>query len=526
MSGSITIDIPIIIDTSAEVIVFNEDIDISDANFIFAPITGTNIDVSNLSNGLYYKDDNDGPEDRLFRIDTTNITEFAREVENNIFTPSQTYTLVGSTSTVYTPRNGTYVSDIAEHFVQYMASILFGHPLAQAPIKNEQAIENQIFSADFSGQIFNDFFADVSENDGVTDLSGVASKNGLILAIFEQIIANAPSRIGSSDLSFVPFPLYAGDNLRFLVRIRGTLTSDTSVYAGGGGFVGNVGDIELVFNHLIDPSNGNPTYSYRPLYKEGSDIIVKPKVWVITFDLSGTNVLGYQINNNVYTGIGTDLKFQVIGNQLHLDTSDPSFLPPGVEHFVFLRDISNYSLSLTDASYVSNVDVTYFDGGSEIDYSGTFIINARDNTLNDSSLVELHFDPSLVDIFDISNGVGDVDISRVYLVDNYRYTLRNGLYDLSSNETTISDLSDIFVDGPFIDFSNTALKGVEDPFILIYNSTQSTTTEAHYDGSYSLTYYSINADSSGTVTLNGNIMNVITSGGPAIDTDMSINYNT
>lgn len=514
--SNITLDIPIIVDTSGDVQIFSEDLDISDANFIFAPIEETNIDASNLSNSLFYIDDNTGTEDNLFKVDVDNLKLFAHQVHEELFKTTQKYTLVGSTHTSYAPRNSTYSSGISEHFIQYIASVLFGHPLAQAPINNEQTIKTQIESADISNQIYNDFFKDISENDGTSDTSGNASQNGIILSLFEQIILQAASRIGFNDSSFNAFPIKKGDTIRFLVRIEGKISSDTSKYSGGG-FTGQIQDLKYVYSHLIDPDTGNSLYHYRPLYVDpvNGDLRVKSKIWVVSFTLGGTPYPYYVLPTNTYTAIGTPLYFNVFGNKVYVDTSNTAYYPPGTEFMMYRRDISeNYTLSETDASYISYVDTTYTDSGTgeEVDFSGTYIFNVSDetvNTGNDISLVKMVLDDSLNELYN------QPTLKTVYLTTGRRFTVQTGTYDV-----TDFDVGDALIfDGIYCDISNTDYNTSGKQ--LIYNDASSSTTEAYYiDRTRTYTVIATSTDTE-NITINGAIMNIITNTSITTDTDIS-----
>lgn len=511
---SITLDIPIIIDTSGDVQIFSEDLDISDANFIFASVSNTSIDASNLANSLFFIDDNTGSENKLFKIDVDNMKTFATQVREELFDKNHKFTLVGSTHTAYAPRNSTYSSGIAEHFIQYIASVLFGHPLAQAPINNEQSIKTQIESADISNQIYTDFFVDISENDGVSDSSGNESVNGIIQSLFEQIIVSAASRIYTGDASFNSFPIKVGDTIRFLLRIQGKISSDTSKYSGGG-FVGSIQDLNTVYSHLIDPDTGNSMYSYRPLYTDADgNLCIKSKIWVISFELGGTPYPYYTLPTNTYTAIGTPLYYNVFGNKVYVDTSDTNYYPNdgnGVEFMMFRRDISeNYALSETDASYISYVNTTYVDGGIETDFSGTYIFNVSDETLNagnDISLVKMSLDACLNEVY---NNPTD---QTLYLTTGRRFTILSGTYDISNNTDLSAD--QIVIDGPNMDITSTNITGTN----LIYNDLSSSTTEAYYKDTGNV-YVAI-AKNDGNINLNGSIMDTILGTPNNLATDIS-----
>lgn len=194
-------------------------------------------DISGFSiieaiNTFKYKDTNEGPAPLLkFKEfnQSTNPNGITKERLHDIITKS-----ILKTSEKY--RNGTQFpndSDLAHHIIQWIASTLFGHPLAQAPITNENQIVNDISNGETDGQtnieanrlghqLYNAFI----ENDA-NNLQGTTS-NLLLISIFEQMINEGrfdlnnqgePPPPQPDTEGFVPFPFKTGDRLSFLVDI-------------------------------------------------------------------------------------------------------------------------------------------------------------------------------------------------------------------------------------------------------------------------------------------------------------------
>lgn len=470
MATPIVIDIPLVVDASANVTILASDVDISAANFVFNSFSA-NIDASGLSNALFYSDDNTGGGLNLFRFDEDNLAYFATQVRDALVAPGSEadLTLIGSTDTQYTPTNGVYTGSLGEHFIQYVAAKMFGHPLAQAPINNEDDIRSDIHSADVSLQLYNQIEADLNGHTGAEEVQ--ASVNGLVLSIFETLVA--AGRITGNDLSFNPFPFVAGDVLRFIIRMQGQIESGGGTYTDPcGNFVPNIPNLSNIFNYLIDPDYGVTTgaFSHRPLYKVGTDVFVKPKNWVVALEMNGAGYPFYVIPVNQYSAAGTPLLFTAVGNRLIVDASS-AYFPPGVDNFVFRRDISNlWPLSETDASYVAAIDA--FDDDLN-PYSETYIFNAREagDLVADVSAVRLTLDASLSNLWQFYNTDHTAYVGSLELIPGYRPTVPNGHYSILDNADGIVSMME--VSGVDIDVS-----GLPGPFV--YSDVCSNTTNARY----------------------------------------------
>jgi hypothetical protein len=451
MATPIVIDIPLVVDASANVTILASDVDISAANFVFNSIS-TSIDASGLSNALFYSDDNTGGGLNLFRFDEDNLAYFATQVQDALVAAGSEadLTLIGSTDTQYTPTNGVYTGSLGEHFIQYVAAKMFGHPLAQAPINNEDDIRSDIHSADVSLQLYTQIETDLNGHTGAEEVQ--ASVNGLVLSIFETLVA--AGRITGSDLSFNPLPFVQGDVLRFIIRMQGQIESGGGTYTDPcGNFVPNIPNLSNIFNYLIDPDYGVSTgaFSHRPLYKVGTDVFVKPKNWVVALEMNGVGYPYYVIPVNQYTAAGTPLQFTAVGNRLIVDASS-AYFPPGVDSFVFRRDISNlWPLSETDASYVAAVDA--FDDDL-LPYSETYIFNAREaaNLVEDVSAVRLALDASLSNLWQLYNTDHTAYVDSLDLVPGYSFTVPNGRHSVL--DATDARIAIIDVSGAIIILNN------------------------------------------------------------------------
>lgn len=565
MSDNITLDIPIVIDTSGDITIFADNIDISDANFVFNVID-TSINAETLSNALFYTDDNTGDENNLFKVDPDNIQTFSQEVKNVLLSNVTNFTLVGSTDTVYAPRNNTYAGSLGEHFIQYIASILFGHPLAQAPINNENDIRTQIQSADADIQLYNDFLNDVSFNDGNDNNNPQQSVNGIIMAMFEQLIQYGSSRFETNDSTFIQFPIYSGDVIRFIVRMQGKISSDTSSLnnnTSDTNFVRTAIDLQKVYSYLIDknyninnPDDASNLYNHRPLYVKtdasgNQSLYFKPKNWIISFKLGGSDIRNYFVSSNTYTALGTSAKFQFIGNKSYLDSPDPSLYPLRSGFLSFKRDISN--ATTINASYIANVDVVAYVNNDPFVLSETYDFNAQNYSTgnNDASYVELSLGDTTRDLFKLYDRSHDVYRTDMLLVSGNKQSIRNGRYTVSygtsshlivDNNTiqfytdkTAANLNDTFIfDGSnSTDISGKYINITTSDVLIAYDSSNIEINSVSYpitpfvylnDGNYSIAnsnFSSTNID----LSANGDKIQLYHSNVTAIDNPFILTYN-
>lgn len=216
--------IPVMLDYSANAIIYGETVPDLSFNYGFSDVTGV-ISVGQIRNTFKYKDTDVDASGPLLKYDTT--TGLANTAWHDL--------LINPPLTVTTPyRNAdaTPTNDISlgEHVIQWIASTLFGHPLAQAPISNDDAIKatvNDKTTNDYMGkQLYDALTADgagaATESDGSTN-------NVVLLSMFEQLV-NAGRYTDGSGLDgsgnaeadtagYVGFPYVEGDRISFLVRI-------------------------------------------------------------------------------------------------------------------------------------------------------------------------------------------------------------------------------------------------------------------------------------------------------------------
>jgi hypothetical protein len=150
------------------------------------------------------------------------------------------YTQFSKVGSSFTPQN----SSICNHFLQYVASLLFGHPQAQAPIKNDSAILSDLSGDDLGRQ----FITELSNNHVVRH------------SMLEQLI-DAEVSIERFDYShndtYHSYPFLDGDKIVFRVKMQGNLFVDAISSLGASTTV-QQSTITALFSNItgIDAQNG------------------------------------------------------------------------------------------------------------------------------------------------------------------------------------------------------------------------------------------------------------------------------
>jgi alpha-tubulin suppressor-like RCC1 family protein len=155
---------------------------------------------------------------------------------------------------------------LADHFIQYIASNLFGHPQAQAPIKNDDNI-----------------MADICNNGGY-DLGrqfvDAITQSTYMQSVFESLVAADVNgdRFDVHDTSanyYHPFPFITDDEFIFRVRMRGHIDIDQSLSVSG---FGQPTQLQNVFGRII-----SDTDSTKFMNTSGD---IYSRVWVVRIKLS------------------------------------------------------------------------------------------------------------------------------------------------------------------------------------------------------------------------------------------------
>jgi alpha-tubulin suppressor-like RCC1 family protein len=265
---NVSIYLPFIFDLSSEAIVFGENvIGISADYYLEEDISRTTLSSSMLRNALLYKDDVvlDGINDLSYQ----ELPQPTQQNTNNIIYSLNR--LVDISNLKYWQGSASYTnssvafstSPLAEQYIQYVASVIFGHPQAQAPIKNDEQILIDLSNCDMGGQFCG--------SQGLNDL-------GVRKFIFEQLVKNDKNTSNvsghrfdvsdndpSANSGYKPFPFESGDELIFRVKMYGGLSNDSSTISN----ISTPSNLATILNGI----NGLTTTN--------NNVSIDPKIWAI-----------------------------------------------------------------------------------------------------------------------------------------------------------------------------------------------------------------------------------------------------
>lgn len=238
-----TITLPFVFDLSAQnITVFGENVSVVDASFNLA----VDMSASIFRQSLLYTDEEDGSIDISFTPISGNL-EYEINRLNSTSNDAYNLALVGVQNSNYVdytqfgrrPQNIPPLSgSLNQHFIQYIASLMFGHPQAQAPIKNDAEIIRDLSDGNLGLQF-------------VTSLSDSSSVRHSML---EQLIAADVSsiRFDISDTdTYHPYPFIVGDKIVFRVSMQGNLFIDSS-----SGLNGSTATTTGILNNLFGTTVG------------------------------------------------------------------------------------------------------------------------------------------------------------------------------------------------------------------------------------------------------------------------------
>jgi hypothetical protein len=264
-SGSnAVITLPFIFDLSAQdITVFGESVTITDASFNLT----TQLSLSSFRNSLLYKDNESGDMDISF------IAQTALQDEINLLNCTSATSASGRALTLaglvidysqFSKGNpGSYPpnpSSLANHFLQYIASLLFGHPQAQAPIKNDTDILTDL-SNDNLGQQF------------VTELgNSQAVRHSILEQLINSDVSSLRFDISDNQGSYLPYPFISGDKIVFRVKMQGNLNVDAA-----SGLSGQSGVTSSVLSTLFSGITGVENVS--------GNMKIAERVWKVTATL-------------------------------------------------------------------------------------------------------------------------------------------------------------------------------------------------------------------------------------------------
>jgi hypothetical protein len=260
------ITLPFIFDLSAQdVTVFGEDVTIADASFNLT----TELSLSAFTSSLLYKDNESGDMDISFvsqtalkdEINSLNCTGVS--VAGRDLTLASAQVGAANYSQYSKGSPGAYPpspSSLANHFLQYVASLLFGHPQAQAPIKNDIDILTDLSNDDL-GQQF------------VTELgNSYAVRHSILEQLINADVSSLRFDISDNDGNYHSYPFIDGDKIVFRVKMQGNLNIDAA-----SGLSGQSGVTSSVLASLFSGITG--------VANVGGNMKIEERIWKVTATL-------------------------------------------------------------------------------------------------------------------------------------------------------------------------------------------------------------------------------------------------
>jgi hypothetical protein len=220
---SATIYLPYVFDLSADAVVFGEAVTGISADYYLEEVTAqTVLSAADLQAALKFKDDEADPSINDLGLtelpaptSTTTIESSINKLNNDKTITLKNWSGASSYAGVAAAFDPAY---LPEHYIQYVASVLFGHPQAQAPIKNDEAMEADLSNDNLGGQFC-----------GSNGLNSLDVRKFLL----EQLINADKSRFLSDHTgSVISMPFQQGDEIIFRVRMQGGLSADSSLLSG------------------------------------------------------------------------------------------------------------------------------------------------------------------------------------------------------------------------------------------------------------------------------------------------------
>jgi hypothetical protein len=245
----VQIYIPFTLDLSAGAIVFGETytLDKTEVDYEFQGNL-YNLTPSDLKSAWLYKDQDNG--DALFKVTSEGETKVKDTLHLDIVNNKLVFNLQGNKSKFDGARVAPDDADVGEMVVKAIASCLFGHPEAQASIKNDALISSQITKKE---GLPNEF---VVRNRGINELDGDFNVNDALKSYFEQLIASDPERFSVDENVERGIPFKQGDTLVMDVNINVNIATETQTYNQVNGF-------SIPHNVVMDVNsmfNGSPGY--------------------------------------------------------------------------------------------------------------------------------------------------------------------------------------------------------------------------------------------------------------------------
>lgn len=278
----LNITIPILLDASFQATIYGEEEPEYDYSYNIR-LQSNSFNSSLFSTLIQYVEIDDGPSGATFHF---TYNEFAKDDVKLAFKndlQNQKGTVINYKNNLQQYESGHTIEKgtLGNLIVKYFADILFNHPEAQAPIKNDTDIIKQV---NVDSGLNTQFLDKVLENllDKSTYLESTEqekdqSKNDYLRSVLEQMFVKVPERFQStSDGIPVSFPFKKGDQISFLIRMKGRVELDefqTSEYFSSG-------DESTFLNDLVSSWNV-PDGTFQ---EDSSLLVMKMWKFTMTFD--------------------------------------------------------------------------------------------------------------------------------------------------------------------------------------------------------------------------------------------------
>jgi hypothetical protein len=253
--------IPITLDAQADTTIFGEQLSVS-YDYYFSDVSALYLSADHFNNAFKYRDQNNGS--ALFNIDQASIVLLSVAMEFELALNTFELDSTRGPSVYADASNSPTPDSFGNHYVQYLASLLFSHPQAQAPIKNDDYIKYQIeVLSGIANQIYTQFSNDVSNSTAISQ--------GIVKSMYEQLILDKhriPPYDSVNDTDYKMFDFKPGDLIEFTVNASSNVIYEIEKYPG-----------------VVQSVNPDETFHYLNSDNYDSGGLVKSKTWRFGFRL-------------------------------------------------------------------------------------------------------------------------------------------------------------------------------------------------------------------------------------------------
>lgn len=279
------ITVPIVLDANATAQIFSEVTPSTDVSYVFT-MDSNQLKAVDLEDFVKYIDDNS--DNTLFAYSETAKQTVLTKLQKDICNQTITHD-IGAGASFPNHASSVGSSTIGEMLVKYIASVLFGHPEAQAPIENDDTIKKSVqVDSSLAEQFVDELSAGLEDNYDESGNDTVPKENYVLQSIFEQLISYSSetdasggtspdsNRFGDKDDTGVyhGIPFRDDDTITFLISMTGNITQDSTDYTG---------QLDNQFTVEGDTDLAN-LFESNP---ELNGLNLNPKIWEVRLTLKG-----------------------------------------------------------------------------------------------------------------------------------------------------------------------------------------------------------------------------------------------